>query len=62
MRYQAEGWGESDVVEVVEALEQVYNHRKTAKRRGLAAVNFMLDWTWEKQVKRFLDVISSLTD
>ncbi|MEG4317755.1 MULTISPECIES: tetratricopeptide repeat protein [unclassified Microcoleus] len=55
-----EGWGESDVAEVVEALEQVYNHREEAKRRGLAAANFMLDWTWEKQVKRFLDVIHEL--
>ncbi len=55
-----EGWGESDVTEVVEALEQVYNNREEGKRRGLAAANFMLDWTWEKQVKRFLDVILNL--
>jgi tetratricopeptide (TPR) repeat protein/glycosyltransferase involved in cell wall biosynthesis len=55
-----EGWGESEVAEVVEALEQVYTNRKESKRRGLAAANFMLDWTWEKQVKRFLDVISNL--
>ncbi|MEG5080507.1 tetratricopeptide repeat protein [Microcoleus sp. AT8-B4] len=54
-----EGWGESDVAEVVEALEQVYTNRQQAKSRGLAAANFMLDWTWEKQVKRFLDVISN---
>ncbi|MEG4248175.1 tetratricopeptide repeat protein [Microcoleus sp. Pol10D4] len=54
-----EGWGESDVAEVVEALEQVYTNREEAKRIGLAAANFMLDWTWEKQVKRFLDVISN---
>ncbi|MEG4348354.1 tetratricopeptide repeat protein [Microcoleus sp. LAD1_D3] len=52
-----EGWGESEVAEVVEALEQVYTNREESKRRGLAAANFMLDWTWEKQVKRFLDVI-----
>ena len=53
-----EGWGESDVAEVVEALEQVYTNREQAKSRGLAAANFMLDWTWEKQVKRFLNVIT----
>ncbi|MFM9265650.1 tetratricopeptide repeat protein [Tychonema sp. BBK16] len=52
-----QGWGESDVDEVVEALEQIYTNRESAKHRGLAAANFMLDWTWEKQVKRFLDVI-----
>ncbi|MEG3937865.1 tetratricopeptide repeat protein [Microcoleus sp. S36b_A3] len=53
-----EGWGESDVAEVVEALEQVYTNREEAKNRGLAAANFMLDWTWKKQVNRFLNVIT----
>ncbi|MBE9092642.1 tetratricopeptide repeat protein [Tychonema sp. LEGE 07203] len=53
-----EGWGESDVAEVIDALEQVYTNRTEAKNRGLAAANFMLDWTWEKQIKRFLDVIT----
>ena len=52
-----QGWGESDVDEVVEALEQVYTNREESKRRGLAAAKFMLDWTWEKQVNRFLNVI-----
>ncbi|MEG4043376.1 tetratricopeptide repeat protein [Microcoleus sp. Pol17_C1] len=55
-----EGWGESEVAEVVDALEQVYTNREESKRRGLAAANFMLDWTWEKQVKRFLDVIADM--
>ncbi len=53
-----EGWGESDVEEVIEALEQVYTNRESAKHRGLAAAKFMLDWTWEKQVNRFLNVIN----
>lgn len=55
-----EGWGESEVAEVVEALEQVYTNREESRSRGLAAANFMLDWTWEKQVKRFLNVIVNL--
>jgi tetratricopeptide (TPR) repeat protein/glycosyltransferase involved in cell wall biosynthesis len=54
-----EGWGESEVAEVVEALEQIYTNREESKIRGLAAASFMLDWTWEKQVKRFLDLISN---
>jgi len=54
-----EGWGESEVAEVVEALEQIYTNREESKSRGLAAANFMLNWTWEKQVKRFLDGISN---
>ena len=53
-----EGWGESDVEEVIEALEEIYTNRESAKRRGLTAAKFMLDWTWEKQVKRFLNVIN----
>ena len=55
-----EGWGESEVGEVVDALEQIYTNREQAKICGLAAANFMLDWTWEKQIKRFLDVIGGL--
>ncbi|MEG3849228.1 tetratricopeptide repeat protein [Microcoleus sp. herbarium19] len=55
-----EGWGESEVDEVVAALEQVYTNREQAKNRGLAAANFMLNWTWEKQVKRFLNIIGGL--
>ncbi|MEG4494686.1 tetratricopeptide repeat protein [Microcoleus sp. D3_18_C4] len=55
-----EGWGESEVAEVVEALDQVYTNREEAKRIGLAAAIFMLDWTWEKQVKRFLDVMADM--
>ncbi|MEG4088553.1 tetratricopeptide repeat protein [Microcoleus sp. Pol12B4] len=54
-----EGWGECEVAEVVEALEQIYTNREESKNRGFAAANFMLDWTWEKQVKRFIDVISN---
>jgi tetratricopeptide (TPR) repeat protein/glycosyltransferase involved in cell wall biosynthesis len=53
-----EGWGESEVEEVVDALEQVYTNREKSKSRGLAAANFMLNWTWEKQVKRFLNIIT----
>lgn len=52
-----EGWGESDVEEVIEALEIVYSDRETAKKRGLAAAVTMQDWTWEKQVSYFLEVL-----
>lgn len=52
-----DGWGESDVDEVVEALERVYNNREEAKQKGVAAAIFMQDWTWEKQIRRFCDVL-----
>ncbi|MGB3535930.1 MAG: glycosyltransferase family 4 protein [Microcoleaceae cyanobacterium] len=52
-----EGWGESDVEEVVETLEQVYQNRSEAQQRGQAAVSWMRDWTWDKQIQRFLQQI-----
>ncbi len=53
-----EGWGESQVEEVVEQLEQVYGNRAEAQRRGHAAAQFMQDWTWEKQVQRSLTLLA----
>lgn len=53
-----EGWGESDVEEVVEQLEQVYRDRSEAQRRGTAAAQFMQNWTWEIQVQRCLKVLA----
>ncbi|MBD2096647.1 tetratricopeptide repeat protein [Trichocoleus sp. FACHB-591] len=49
-----EGWGESNVEEIIEALEQVYTDYQTAQAKGQAAAHFMQDWTWEKQVQRCL--------
>lgn len=54
-----EGWGESSVEEVIEWLEEVYNHREEAKHRGQLAAEFMQNLTWEKQVQRFIHVLSS---
>ena len=53
-----EGWGESQVEEVVEQLEQVYRDRAEAQRRSNAAARFMQDWTWENQVQRSLLVLA----
>ncbi len=48
-----EGWGESDVEEMVELLEQVYRHREAARAKGLRAAQFMqTEWSWERQVGR----------
>jgi tetratricopeptide (TPR) repeat protein/glycosyltransferase involved in cell wall biosynthesis len=52
-----EGWGESDVDEIVEALEQVYGDRATAHQKGRAAAEFMQDWTWAKQVRRMGEIL-----
>ncbi len=55
-----EGWGESDVEEVVEMLEKVYSDSEDAKLRSNAAVNFMQDLTWEKQIQRLLVVLKNI--
>ncbi|KAM3108270.1 tetratricopeptide repeat protein [Phormidesmis sp. 146-33] len=52
-----QGWGESDVEEVVETLEAIYNNRSEATRRGNAAAQFMQNWTWEIQVQRLLRIL-----
>jgi len=57
-----EGWGESDVEEVVENLEQVYRDRQAAKTRGQAAVAFMQDLTWKKQVDRLLKALGEVVE
>ena len=55
-----EGWGESDVEEVVEMLEKVYSDPKNAKLKSNAAVNFMQDLTWEKQIQRLLVTLQNI--
>ncbi len=49
-----EGWGESDVDEVVEMLERVYRDRKEAEAKGEAATRFMQDWTWRRRYNEYL--------
>ncbi|MEO2004920.1 MAG: hypothetical protein ABGY41_12565 [Candidatus Poribacteria bacterium] len=52
-----DGWGESDVDEIIEALEVAYVDREEARTRGRAAAAFMQDWTWSKQTDRLLDAL-----
>jgi glycosyltransferase involved in cell wall biosynthesis len=49
-----QGWGESDIDEIVETLEQIYLDRANAKQRGTIAAKFMQQWAWEKQISKFL--------
>ncbi|WP_019508630.1 TIGR03032 family protein [Pleurocapsa sp. PCC 7319] len=52
-----EGWGESEVEEIVEKLELIYTDATKAKDRGQAAAAFMADWSWQKQISRLLQVL-----
>lgn len=47
-----DGWGETDVDEVVAALEHAYANRDDASRRGLAGAAAMQGWSWKNQIGR----------
>ena len=49
-----DGWGESDVDEVVETLERVYADRDEARRRGAAGAARMANLSWPTQIDRLL--------
>jgi len=55
-----EGWGESDVDEVVEALERVWADREEARRRGAACAQALTRWTWRNQIGCLRDLMEPL--
>jgi glycosyltransferase involved in cell wall biosynthesis len=52
-----EGWGESDVEEIIEALEHAWTNRDEARRRGAAGAEAMAGWDWHTQIGRLHDVL-----
>lgn len=55
-----EGWGESEVDEILDALEHVYAHRDQARQRGAAGAAVMQGWTWRNQIARLHAVLAPL--
>lgn len=55
-----EGWGESDVDEVVEALERIHADRQAAEALGRRAASVMEAWSWPAQVDRLLALLRPL--
>ena len=54
-----EDWGETDVDEVVEAMERVYTDRAQARRdAAVVAERVMRDWAWGGLNDKLLDVVS----
>ncbi len=53
-------WRESQVEEIVAALETAYTDRKESKRRGAAGAQFMLGFSWARQTERLLSAIDDL--
>jgi glycosyltransferase involved in cell wall biosynthesis len=55
-----EGWAESDVDEIVEALEYVWANREAAQQRGAAAAQAMAGWSWRQQIGHLAQVLEPL--
>jgi len=51
-------WGESDVEEMVEALEAVWRDREAAAALGSRAARFMAGMTWQRQVEMLVTITS----
>lgn len=46
-----DGWGESDIDEIVETLEQAWTNRDESRRRGAAGAEAMARWNWRAQIR-----------
>jgi glycosyltransferase involved in cell wall biosynthesis len=55
-----EGWGESDIEEIVAGLEHFHANREKARRRGAAGAVAMQDWSWRNQIVRLHDALAPL--
>jgi glycosyltransferase involved in cell wall biosynthesis len=57
-----DGWGESDVDEIVAALEHAYDDHADTARHGAAGAQAMAAWSWRAQIVRLHDVLAPLGD
>ncbi|MEX0269312.1 tetratricopeptide repeat protein [Leptolyngbyaceae cyanobacterium UHCC 1019] len=55
-----EGWGESDVEELVETLEYLYTHRAEAEQRSLASADWLRSRPWSTVTKNFATLLSTI--
>jgi glycosyltransferase involved in cell wall biosynthesis len=53
----SEGWGESDIDEVVESLEVVYQDREKAREIGAAGAELMTGYSWRAQIDQLAPMI-----
>ena len=57
----ADGWGESDIDEIVAAMEMVRADPAAAARRGARTAAWMAsDWTWDRQVGLLMDAVAAV--
>jgi glycosyltransferase involved in cell wall biosynthesis len=55
--FSTEGWGESDVEEMVEALEMLWQDRNAATAMGAKGAAFMRELSWRHQMAKLKDVL-----
>jgi glycosyltransferase involved in cell wall biosynthesis len=55
-----EGWGESDVDEIVEMLETVWANREAAKKRGQEGAEALAKLSWRNQIDQLHRTLSGL--
>jgi len=55
-----DGWGESEVDEIVEMLEQAWRDRDEARRRSAAGAAAMAGWTWTDYTQRLHETLVPL--
>ena len=55
-----DGWGETDVDELVEMMETAYQNRGETRNRGQAGADFMQSWSWPTQIGKLLDAVEAL--
>ena len=54
------GWGESDIEELVELLEAIYNRPEDARSRAKRAAHAMSELSWERQIHKLHGVLGPL--
>jgi glycosyltransferase involved in cell wall biosynthesis len=54
------GWGESDIDEIVAALEAAYADRAEARRRGLAGAEILKRYSWAETARAMKEIVLPL--
>lgn len=56
-----DGWGETDVEEVVDALETAYTRAAvTAHYADTGSAEFRRDWSWSRRVEQLVDILADI--
>jgi len=58
--FGTDGWGECDVEQILEVLEQIYTDRGEARRRGIAGADAMRQWSWRNQIGKLHSALTPL--